>query len=1100
MEAHQIAQLLSQTLSPDGHIVHSATDALDRLSLLPTFPFSLLSISTGSDDPGQRIAAATYLKNFTRRNIPSSKVSKEFRDALLRALLQVDSAVLKVLVEVFRVIVAAEFVKENSWPDLVPELRAVVQNSDMINRSGNCEWKTINALTVLQSLIRPFQYFIRKLVTCFPKIRLYFLNPKVAKEPVPPQLELIAQEILIPLFDVFHQCVQKALTFSGEGEEEIEKLLLILCKCMYFSVRSHMPSALAPHLSSFCRDLFGILDSLSFDGAITLEDGHLLRLKTGKRSLLIFCALVTRHRKLSDKLMPNIINCVSKIVKHSTNISKMDFLSERIVSLAFDVISRVLETGPGWRLVSPHFSSLLNSAIFPALVMNEKDTTEWEEDPEEYMRKNLPSEIEEISGWKEDLFTARKSALNLLGVISMSKGPPVVGSGYNSSLSSKRKKGDKTKGKDRSSMGELLVLPFLSKFPIPSDINACETRILNEYYGVLMAYGSLQDFLSEQRAEYTATLVRMRVLPLYTISTCLPYLIASANWVLGELASCLPEEMSADIYSSLVKALSMPDMGDISCYPVRVSAAGAITELVENDYLPPEWLPLLHIVVSRIADEGEETSILFQLLGTLVEAGNEHVSLHIPYIISSLVGTISKCIPPNPEPWPQGFAALAVMAQCWEDSMPEEDDHNESSEVWVSGRATIARALSNLLQQGWLRPAQQMEIEAAPFLPPPSCIDDSSALLRFIMQSVTEGNEVLKLKVSELLLVWADLIANWNAWEETEDLSIFNCIKDIVNLHQKFMLQNFMMGEMPPPPAPPVPRRSIIEGIATFVSEAFSQYPSATWRASSCVHLLLHVPSYTFEAEGIKQSLVIAFSHSAFSRFRDIRNKPSSLWKPLLLAVSSCYLCYPDVVENILEKDEHEGFAVWASAVGLISSSTFEHGLSSESEIKLSVMTLAKVVERLLTLENQKAGLLQKCFTSLMEASVSLKEAQGEEDDDEESRDDQDAGDEDTEDDDNDEDSDDDEREETEEEFLDRYAKAAIALENGTVVEEGDVEDQEQELELGGLEEVDQESVVLSLIKRYHQVLLHGQSLPPQVISSFLNTFPECNFYFQQHC
>ena len=28
---------------------------------------------------------------------------------------------------------------------------------------------------------------------------------------------------------------------------------------------------------------------------------------------------------------------------------------------------------------------------------------------------------EEISGWREDLFTARKSAINLLGVISMSK-------------------------------------------------------------------------------------------------------------------------------------------------------------------------------------------------------------------------------------------------------------------------------------------------------------------------------------------------------------------------------------------------------------------------------------------------------------------------------------------------------------------------------------------------------------------------------------------------------------------------------------------------------------------------------------------------------
>lgn len=67
-------------------------------------------------------------------------------------------------------------------------------------------------------------------------------------------------------------------------------------------------------------------------------------------------------------------------------------------------------------------------------------------------------------------------------------------------------------------------------------------------------------------------------------------------------------------------------------------------------------------------------------------------------------------------------------------------------------------------------------------------------------------------------------------------------------------------------------------------------------------------------------------------------------------------------------------------------------------------MTLAKVVERLLKQENNWSGLLQKCFISLMEASVSLKEAMGEEeDDDEESGDDQDAVDEDTEDDDDDE-------------------------------------------------------------------------------------------------
>lgn len=50
-----------------------------------------------------KLAAATYLKNFTRRNTDAtctnSSTSKEFRDQLMRALLQVEPPVLKVLIE-----------------------------------------------------------------------------------------------------------------------------------------------------------------------------------------------------------------------------------------------------------------------------------------------------------------------------------------------------------------------------------------------------------------------------------------------------------------------------------------------------------------------------------------------------------------------------------------------------------------------------------------------------------------------------------------------------------------------------------------------------------------------------------------------------------------------------------------------------------------------------------------------------------------------------------------------------------------------------------------------------------------------------------------
>lgn len=41
------------------------------------------------------------------------------------------------------------------------------------------------------------------------------------------------------------------------------------------------------------------------------------------------------------------------------------------------------------------------------------------------------------------------------------------------------------------------------------------------------------------------------------------------------------QEMSADVYSKLLMALVMPDQQETSCYPVRVSAAGAITTLLE---------------------------------------------------------------------------------------------------------------------------------------------------------------------------------------------------------------------------------------------------------------------------------------------------------------------------------------------------------------------------------------------------------------------------------------------------------------------------------------------------------------------------------------
>ncbi|KAF8089450.1 hypothetical protein N665_0505s0002 [Sinapis alba] len=1082
-DSAQIVRLLDQTLtSIDGVSVHEATEALDRLSTeLPHFPYRLLSIASGGETPSQRVAAATYLKNFTRRNTGTegiiSEVSKEFKDQLLRALLHAEPALLKVLLELFHIVVVSEFVKKDAWPELVLELRSAIEKSSLISCSDS-SWSTVNALMVLLTVVKPFQYF---------------LQPKLVKEPVPQQLESITNEILVPLSSVFHRLIDKALTTHELGEPDMEKTLHIISKCLYFSVKSHMPSALSPLLGSFCRDMIRILDSLSFDWSVTPSDGYLLRLKTGKRSLLLFGTLVSRHRKYCDKLVPEIVDCSMKIVKHSSNISKLGSLTERIISLAFDVISRVMEIGPGWRLLSPHFSLLLDSAIFPALALNERDISEWEEDADEFIRKNLPSELEEISGWREDLFTARKSAMNLLGVIAMSKGPPVSTTNKASSAACKRKKGEKNRrNNQRCSMGDLLVLPFLSKFSVPSKSNILDANSSAAYFGVLMAYGGLQEFIQEQNPEYVASLVRTRVLPIYSTPDCSPYLVASANWVLGELASCLPEDMNVDVFSALLKALAMPDQEEISCYPVRVSAAGGICSLLENEYPPPEWLPLLQIIIGRIGKEDEEDSILFQLLKSVVESGSQDIAMHIPYIVSSLVSNMLNFIHPGEDQWSQatlgGLETLAAMSQTYEISKPETDEEeNQTTEIWLTGQGTISKALSALLQHAWL----------ATDVPPTSCIDHFSKMLWFIVLASTNSNVVVELRLADLLVVWADLLASWNGWEESEDLSVFDCIEEVVSINNKYGFRSFLFRDMPSPPAMPVRPRSVVESIGSFVSKAILEYPSATRRACSCVHALLHVPDYSSDIEGVRKSLAVVFSEAAFSHFLQLREKPCSLWRPLLLAISSCYISHSDTVECVLEKTISGGFELWVSSLAFSFSLTLDASPSIASEVKLYVLTLVKVIELLLDVRQGNAtdDLVRKCVVSLMEASRRLEEIAEETDDDEDDGEPEEEEEESDENDSNDEDSEsDNECEETEEEFLERYAKAAAELEDSEVIEEADEEDDEREIDLGRLNEIDTQKLVLSLMERHHQRVV--KLVPSEVISTFLNAFPIYTNFF----
>jgi hypothetical protein len=114
-----------------------------------------------------------------------------------------------------------------TWPELVPAFKAAIQNSILVNPAGNAELRTLNVLIGVQTITKPFQVtrLLQMNSSDYGSISIflfwhwvwrgrwaglqYFLNPTVAHEPVPEQLELIAKELLAPLHGIFHHLVQQ---------------------------------------------------------------------------------------------------------------------------------------------------------------------------------------------------------------------------------------------------------------------------------------------------------------------------------------------------------------------------------------------------------------------------------------------------------------------------------------------------------------------------------------------------------------------------------------------------------------------------------------------------------------------------------------------------------------------------------------------------------------------------------------------------------------------------------------------------------------------------------------------------------------------------
>ncbi|KAJ8424072.1 hypothetical protein Cgig2_020697 [Carnegiea gigantea] len=220
--------LLNETLSFDGEVVHKATLQLDGLSVSSDFPLCLLALVSGGGNKGQKLAAATYFKNLIRRNVyvdgQSAPFTDEFKDRLLESLLRAELPVLKVLVEAFRLVVDAEFVKKDLWPELVPRLmpdiiksalRIAGCSTNISQSKANSSWLK----AAKNKLIKAFGSWVIDTNVPFTVVDSVYINPlwETIREVGPDVRASSSYELSDDISLISNTCIDKVKIEKTEG-------------------------------------------------------------------------------------------------------------------------------------------------------------------------------------------------------------------------------------------------------------------------------------------------------------------------------------------------------------------------------------------------------------------------------------------------------------------------------------------------------------------------------------------------------------------------------------------------------------------------------------------------------------------------------------------------------------------------------------------------------------------------------------------------------------------------------------------------------------------------------------------------------------------
>ena len=1152
-EEQHLAALLRETTAADANRIGAAEAQLASASDQPGFAAALLGCvsraapgADGQADPNAllvAVPAAAALHNYARARWPHKLVPGErepIRAAVLQSLLVAppSGAVVRLLAETFRIVVTEDVTRAKRWPDLLPALCSAMQESNLMVGKELSRVRTANALVAVHTLLKPYKYF---------------QNPGEAKEAAPPELEAIVKALLEPLLGmlgVLAGGTLQAAAAAGQGggesshadaragsdvgsstkaslekQRENDALLLVLLKCFHHTIAAYMPVALVPSLRHWLEVLVKLLERApTFFTLNPNERSHeshetiahvTPRRKAAKRAIQCLISLVTRHRRHVDKALPALCShataLAGALAARRADAGAEDEpcpVSSRTSAACFDLLARVAETAPGFKLLAPNFARLLEQAVFPALRAAADDERCWEEDEEEYLARNLPTDaVDDVTGFNEELYAPRQSAANLLALLAergSGGGGGALGGGDGGKSGAQDKRGRSSrKASGRSKKGARandtpgdVALSFLERFPPPDGLARLDGNGASNYYGVLVAYGALANWLAKHKTSDSASrgalaaLVRRRVLPALAPAgaaseTASAMLRANACWSLGELAAtdAVPHN---EAHAALLSCLTDPAGTEHPA--LRSAAASAVAAALHAGVWPDDWTPLLTAAAAAAApaaggeDDADASRLrAIRLIAVAAEAAPEHcgAAATATALAAALARAAAGRTPAPPATLPPlveaALEALVAVADAAAETAEEEEEESHTREDASAAfpkpphphLVALVPHCCDALRRAWLPSAWGLEawpassgdsgdtgmmtggddgdLGASPAggRPAPCCMGDCSRLLAKALKWCPDAASAQAVELGNLVVAHAELLEEWDALGEEEDESATAAIAAAA--------EAFARGALPSAAA-----SAAFPLYAAFVADAIDTAPVAVACARACraSHAVLGLAS---KLAPTASDAAAALAEAATARLSSLESPDLPLARPLALAVAACVARTAAATRLDVSPDV---IADWARAASRALAR--DDGDFAASELRLVAVAALRALAGGAAADSEARAGVVECA---LRAAIGLRDLDGvhvdgddvpldseDDDDDDESGDDE-----------SDESDDDDEsdgggesEEETEAAFLARYAAEArrMAGEGPEHPDAGDVDDAEdgQEVSLDGVQ------------------------------------------------